>query len=108
MIYFIQEIDNFNLDLSSINKIYKKLCLRHHPDKGGNEEIFKEINNVHKEILKNPKIINDYYKKPNRSNQNKSSCEEAKQKRKEMKIQRRKEAELKSKIKKYEKEVYGW
>ena len=29
----------------NVKKIYNKLCLRYHPDKGGNEEYFKIINN---------------------------------------------------------------
>merc|ERR1712232_1195545 len=37
----------------TIKKAYRKLCLIHHPDKGGDEHLFKEINAAH-EILSDP------------------------------------------------------
>ena len=30
-----------------IKKAYRKLALQHHPDKGGDEEMFKKINNAY-------------------------------------------------------------
>ncbi|MBT3297487.1 J domain-containing protein [archaeon] len=36
------------LDLEEINKKYKLLAKKHHPDKGGDTEDFKIINNAHK------------------------------------------------------------
>jgi len=41
-------------DEKQIKKAYRKLCLKHHPDKGGDEHLFKEINAAH-EILSDPK-----------------------------------------------------
>merc|ERR1712183_335333 len=41
-------------DSKTIKKAYRKLCLQHHPDKGGDEHLFKEINAAH-EILSDPK-----------------------------------------------------
>ena len=36
------------LDLDEINKNYKNLAKEHHPDAGGDLEMFKKINNAHK------------------------------------------------------------
>ena len=36
-----------------IKKSFKKLALKHHPDKGGNDEKFKEIQQAY-ECLSNP------------------------------------------------------
>lgn len=40
--------------IEEIKKSYKKLALKHHPDRGGNPETFKEINEAH-DILSDPK-----------------------------------------------------
>jgi len=50
------EILNINKNASSseIKKAYRKLALIHHPDKGGNPEIFKKINDAY-EILSDTK-----------------------------------------------------
>ena len=42
-----------NADQKSIKKAYRKLAMKHHPDKGGDPEKFKEINGAH-EVLSNP------------------------------------------------------
>ena len=36
-----------------MKKSYKKLCIKHHPDKGGDEEVFKKISEAYN-ILKDP------------------------------------------------------
>jgi len=41
-------------DPKTIKKAYRKLCLKHHPDKGGDEQTFKEINAAY-EILSDEK-----------------------------------------------------
>merc|ERR1719215_1425728 len=41
-------------DPKTIKKAYRKLCLKHHPDKGGDEHTFKEINAAY-EILSDEK-----------------------------------------------------
>lgn len=42
-----------NASLDEIKKAYKKLAMKHHPDRGGDEKKFKEINEAH-DILTNP------------------------------------------------------
>lgn len=51
-----------NVSSEEIKKIYKKLALKHHPDRGGNEEKFKEISHAY-EILsdENKRKIYDMY-----------------------------------------------
>jgi len=49
-------------DEKTIKKSYRKLCLKHHPDKGGDEQKFKEISAAY-EILSDPeqrKIYDKY------------------------------------------------
>jgi len=41
-------VDEDCLDLELINKNYKELAKKHHPDMGGDMEHFKKINNAHK------------------------------------------------------------
>lgn len=43
-----------DVDEKTLKKAYRKLCLKHHPDKGGDEHFFKEVNAAN-EILSNPK-----------------------------------------------------
>ena len=45
-----------------IRKAYHKCALKHHPDKGGDPEIFKKISLAYS-ILSNPETRNDYDKK---------------------------------------------
>jgi hypothetical protein len=40
------------MDKSSLLKVYRKLAHEHHPDKGGSNEQFIEINNAYKSLLK--------------------------------------------------------
>mmetsp|Transcript_4805 Transcript_4805/g.13881 ORF Transcript_4805/g.13881 Transcript_4805/m.13881 type:complete len:415 (-) Transcript_4805:912-2156(-) len=43
-----------DVDEKALKKAYKKMCLKHHPDKGGDEHVFKEVNAAY-EILSDPK-----------------------------------------------------
>ena len=57
----LYNILNLNKDASikDIKKAYKKLAMIHHPDRGGDEEKFKEINIAH-ETLTDPTKKNNY------------------------------------------------
>lgn len=69
-----KEIDNESLykalgvektaTMSEIKKSFRKLALKHHPDRGGDPEKFKEINAA-KEVIslqKNKDFISIYFK----------------------------------------------
>lgn len=43
-----------------INNAFRKLSLKHHPDIGGDEELFKQINNARDYLLSNPVISTVY------------------------------------------------
>lgn len=51
-----------NASLDEIKKAYKKLALKYHPDKGGNEEKFKEVKKAYDILINNDNIFN--YKQP--------------------------------------------
>lgn len=38
-------------DIKEIKQAYKKLCLKYHPDNGGNENKFHEINQAYQMIM---------------------------------------------------------
>lgn len=38
-------------NIDELKKVYKKLAKIHHPDMGGNEENFKELNNLYQNLL---------------------------------------------------------
>ena len=42
-LYELLEINENNFDINSLKKNYHKMCLKHHPDKGGCEYKFKLI-----------------------------------------------------------------
>ena len=46
-------------DDASIKRMYRKLSKKHHPDKGGDEEKFKEVNEAYS-VLSNPEKRADY------------------------------------------------
>ena len=50
---------NYNASDSEIKKAYRKLAVKHHPDKGGDEDKFKKISNAY-EILSNKDKRNQY------------------------------------------------
>ena len=50
--YKLLNVDR-NASSTDIKKSYRKLAMKHHPDKGGDPEKFKEINGAH-EVLSNP------------------------------------------------------
>lgn len=60
-LYNVLGIDK-SADAKTIKKAFRKLAIKHHPDKGGDPEKFKEINAAH-EVLSNPekKEIYDKY-----------------------------------------------
>ena len=56
--YKILEIERNATD-EDIKKSFRKLSLIHHPDKGGNEDKFKEINEAYM-TLSNPQKRQEY------------------------------------------------
>ena len=56
--YQILGVDK-NADAKTIKKSYKRLAMKHHPDKGGEEEKFKEIQKAY-EILSDPQKKQQY------------------------------------------------
>lgn len=54
--------------MEEVKKQYRKLAMKFHPDRGGNEEIFKEINNEYEEAIE--------YAKQNELNKTKTKKEE--------------------------------
>lgn len=55
---------NKNASIDDIKKAYRKLALKHHPDKGGSSEKFQEISDAH-EILTDPEKKAEYERKVN-------------------------------------------
>jgi DnaJ-class molecular chaperone len=51
---------NKNSSEEDVKKAYKKLAREHHPDKGGSEEKFKEINGAYTQIMKGSDPLNDF------------------------------------------------
>ena len=43
---------SFSLSIKSVKKAYRKAALQHHPDKGGDPEIFKQLGNAVEKITK--------------------------------------------------------
>lgn len=44
-------LSNDNIDVNIVKKAYKQKALKLHPDKGGNEDDFKKLNNAYSKIL---------------------------------------------------------
>ena len=42
--------------MEAVKKQYRKLAMKHHPDRGGNEEVFKQINNEYEEAMEQARI----------------------------------------------------
>ena len=51
-LYGLLEVDK-NVDDNTLKKAYRKMAVKHHPDKGGDEQKFKDISEAY-EILNNP------------------------------------------------------
>ena len=42
--------------MEAVKKQYRKLAMKYHPDRGGNEEVFKQINNEYEQAMEQAKI----------------------------------------------------
>ena len=42
--------------MEAVKKQYRKLAMKYHPDRGGNEEVFKQINNEYEEAMEQARI----------------------------------------------------
>jgi len=63
-LYELLEIDENNFDMNILKKQYHKMCLKYHPDKGGNVNNFKLIQEAY-EVLSddNKRILYNNYKR---------------------------------------------
>ncbi len=62
--YHILDLKNF-ASLQEIRRQYRRLALVHHPDRGGDSEKMKEINNAYDFLMKN-KVTYDHQLRPER------------------------------------------
>ena len=46
--------------MEAVKKQYRKLAMKYHPDRGGNEEVFKQINNEYESNNKNSPLFGSY------------------------------------------------
>ena len=51
-LYGLLEVDK-NVDEATLKKAYRKMAVKHHPDKGGDEQVFKDISEAY-EVLNDP------------------------------------------------------
>ena len=52
--YSILGIDKMSADEKAIKRAYRKLAMKHHPDRGGDENKFKEVSTAY-EVLSDKK-----------------------------------------------------
>lgn len=53
-----------NASGQEIKKAYKKMAMKHHPDRGGDETKFKEVSEAYERITNPDKFANDYQSTP--------------------------------------------
>jgi len=51
--------DDSSIDADAVKKNYRKLSLKHHPDRGGDADTFRMLNRAQK-VLTNPKLRQQY------------------------------------------------
>ena len=73
MNYFKSLNINDKSSVNDIKKAYYKLVLKHHPDKGGNQETFINIQNYYTYLLKSINTNNSYKSSTNNSDKS-SNC----------------------------------
>ena len=63
-LYELLEIDEKNFNMDILKKQYHKMCLKHHPDKGGDENYFKLIQEAYETLSDDKKrAMYDRYKR---------------------------------------------
>lgn len=62
--------------LEELKKAYRKLAMKHHPDNGGNEELFKTINNEYDTMYQQLFHTKDTKKQSNNTQKTKASYED--------------------------------
>ena len=59
--YHILGLNSF-ASLEMIRKAYRRLALKHHPDRGGDEQRMKEINEAYEYLMKNKETYDEQLK----------------------------------------------
>ena len=57
-LYRILEVDNF-APMEIVTRSFRRLVMLHHPDRGGNQEVMKQINSAYDDIKRYKSLYDD-------------------------------------------------